>query len=88
MIQVTVSLTHKGWFGICPVYFAGLHSSAPLVIERHWSLVPLMLLSECLYGLVFVVGSFLAGFEPAWPLCVTGELEPHRAITISDRRRA
>ena len=81
-MKATVSLTHKGWFGICPVYFANLDSAAPLVVERHWSLLPLMLLSECCFGLVFVLGSFLGGFEPAWPLRVTGELAPPKSIAV------
>lgn len=83
-MSTSVQLTHKGWFGICPVYLANLDSAAPLVVERHWVLLPLMLLSECCFGLVFVLGSFLAGFEPAWPLRVTGELAPPKLIAVPD----
>lgn len=80
-----VQLTHRGWFGICPVYLGDLDGDAPLVIERHWLLLPLMLLSECCYGLVFVVGSALAGFQPGWPLLVTGELVRPKSVTVPDR---
>lgn len=77
------ALTHKGWFGLCPVYLGGLDGDAPLVVERHWVLVPLMLLSECGFGMLFVLGALLlADFEPAWPLRVTGELDPPRPIDI------
>lgn len=77
-----VRLTHKGWFGICPVYFANLDSDAPLVVERHWSLLPLMLLSESCFGIVFALASLLTDFEPQWPLRVTGELDTPKSIPV------
>lgn len=74
-------LTHKGWFGLCPVYFAELDSAAPRVVERHWSLAPLMVLSEILFTACFTVCCWVdPTFEPQWPLRVTGEIEkqtPH-----------
>lgn len=87
-MSTTIPLTHKGWFGICPVYFGNLHSEAPLIVERHWSLLPLMLLSEAMFGLVFLVGSFFTGFEPTWPLRVTGELKQPKAIAAPEGDRS
>ena len=84
-MSAPVQLTHKGWFGICPVYLGNLDSDAPLVVERHWALLPLMLLSECCFGLVFALASLLTGLEPAWPLRVTDELVPPKAIAVPDR---
>ena len=71
-----VTLTHKGWFGICPVYFGGLYTEAPHVYERHWLLAPLMSLSEWCYAATFFVGQLMnPEFEPGWPLRITGELK-------------
>lgn len=73
---MTNKLTHKGWFGICPVYFADLETDAPLVVERHWIFVPLMLLSEAIFYLAFTAwGMIDPDFEPQWPLKITGKLE-------------
>lgn len=33
-------LTHKGWFGICPVYIGGIESDGPLIVERSPLLLP------------------------------------------------
>lgn len=69
--------THKGWFGVCPVYFAGLETGAPLVHPRHRLFTPLMLLSELLFWVGFRVCEAVSpDFEPNWPLKVTGELNP------------
>lgn len=29
-----IPFTHKGWFGLCPVYIANLHSEGPDVAPR------------------------------------------------------
>lgn len=76
------TLTHKGWFGVCPVYIGGLESDAPFLVERHWSALPLMVLSEAMFaGLIAVKTAADPEWEPAWPIRVTGEIEPrqHRA---------
>lgn len=71
------NLTHKGWFGICPVYFGGLDTEGPIVVERHWSFLPLMMLSEWMYSLCFAAMEFIdPSFEPSWPLRITGEIRP------------
>jgi hypothetical protein len=68
-------LTHKGWFGICPVYFGGLHTGAPLIVERHVLLLPLMVLSEVMFSIAFKCKGLIdPDYEPEWPLRVTGEL--------------
>lgn len=71
-----ITLTHKGWFGLCPVYFAGLDTEAPLIDPRHWSLAPLMWLTELLYGAYFLLATMARpDFTPEWPLMVTGPLK-------------
>jgi len=68
-------MTHKGFFGICPVYFADLDADCPFVDPRHWIFEPLFWLSESVYGLLITVGSMInPDYDPEWPLFVTGEL--------------
>lgn len=75
MSQTAFTLTHKGWFGLCPVYFADPFGPAPMVEPRHWTLTPLMMLSEGIYAVAFTVWRALdPAFEPSWPLRITGEL--------------
>lgn len=71
-----MKFTHKGWFGLCPVYFADLESEAPHVHPRHWIFTPLMMLSEVFFSVAFWCAGFInPDFEPAWALRVTGALE-------------
>ncbi|WP_421696909.1 hypothetical protein [Ancylobacter sp.] len=73
-------LTQKGWFGLCPVYIGDLHTGCPLLVERHWSLLPLMMLSEWFFAAIMFVKSWQdPEWEPAWPIKVTGDIEPRPA---------
>jgi hypothetical protein len=46
------------------------------VVERHWSLVPLMIFSEHLFGICFAVMTWIdPDYEPQWPLRVTGAID-------------
>lgn len=77
--------THKGWFGLCPVYFAGLETGCPAILERHWSLVWLMTFSEWLYALAhWTIHLFDPERELFWPLRVTGELTPPREFDFGN----
>ena len=77
----SVTFTHKGWFGICPVHFANIGSPAPHINPRHWCLEPVMILSEVLFSTYFWLRTTLdPTFDPQWPLQVTGELE--KPITL------
>jgi len=63
-------LTHKGWFGLCPVYIGDIHGDAPLLVERHWSLLPLMVISEWLFAAIMFVQKspvWLKRFDPPHP---------------------
>lgn len=67
--------THAGWFGLCPVYIAGLESDAPLVEPRHWVCAPLFWLSLWANSVVFWCCSVMdPTFEPQWPLKITAKL--------------
>ncbi len=78
----TVTYTHKGWMGLCPIYAAGLGTEFPAIDARHWSLEWLHELSLAIYGFGFSLMSLLnPAFEPAWPIRITGELKPPVTIT-------
>lgn len=67
--------THKGWFLWCPVYIADLDSEAPVLQERHWSLMPWFAINEALLCLcIFVRSTMDPEWEPMWPIKVTGEM--------------
>ena len=75
------TLTHKGWFLLCPVYFADLESTAPIV-EPRWACVQwLEDVSLALFDAVVSVRMALDPyFEPSFPLLVTGRLATPKVI--------
>lgn len=69
-----MKFTHKGWFGICPVYMTDPKTGCPDVAARHKYLEPLFTLSEVVYdGIIYVKSYFNDVYEPEWPFTVTGE---------------
>ena len=60
-MNTTVIYTHKGWFGLCPVYLAGIDSDGPNVDPRHWSLGWLMDLSEAVLSRAVLENAVLTG---------------------------
>jgi hypothetical protein len=69
--------THRGWFGVCPVYIGDTYTQAPTLVERRAWLRPLYVFSEALQGLCCAVLSRLdPEFEPGWAIMITGELDP------------
>lgn len=84
-MQTQVTLTHKGWFGLAPVYFGNLESEAPAVIERHWSLGWLIDVSDAFFQLANVLASIAnADHEPFFALRVTGELTPPKVVMFDE----
>ena len=78
MQEMKVTYTHKGWFGVCPVYFSKLDTDCPTVDPRMGLYEPLMLLSEAMYRVVFFCcRAIRPDFDPAWPLKITGALSPN-----------
>ena len=79
--RTTVTLTHKGWLLLCPVYFADLDSPAP-VVEPRWACIRwLEDVSLALFDAVVSVRMALDPyFEPSFPLLVTGRLATPKVI--------
>ena len=65
--MLTLTYTHKGWFGLCPVFIGGHeagHPDGPCIKARHWLLDWLFDLSVALMDAVMFVQESL-GSEPA-----------------------
>ncbi len=71
-----VMLTHKGWFGLCPVWIGLLHTEEPIVEPRHALLGWLMDLSDGIYAALHTLQAMVSDEEPSFPLRITGEIEP------------
>lgn len=72
---MNVEFTHKGWFGLCPVYFSDIDSDSPIIEPRHIALEPLMIVSELCYEMTFsVIQMFKPDYLPTFALRITGEL--------------
>ncbi len=69
--------THKGFFcGIVPIYLDMTDEECPLVVERHWSLLPLFIMTEFVFGIcVFLRTLVDLEYEPMYPLKITGEYD-------------
>jgi hypothetical protein len=69
--------THKGYFcGVVPIYLDMTNEEAPLIVERHWSFLPLFILIEFVFGIcVFLRTMVDREYEPMYPLKITGEYE-------------
>lgn len=67
-----ITYTHKGWFGLCPVYISEPHSDEPSIEPRYLCTDWLLALSAWIWSWDF---SFVEGDDKALPIRVTGELE-------------
>ena len=72
-----IQFTHKGWFGVCPVYYADIEADCPMVDPRLPRLfMPLLLFSSFMYQ---VVMACVMAIDPSvyvgFPLYITGALE-------------
>lgn len=83
--MMKVPLTHKGWFGLCPVYIGGNYRGAPVYVERHWTALPLLMLSELMAVVCLLCFALMDPMaEPVLPLKTTGKLPPGRTMTLPD----
>lgn len=71
------SFTHKGWFGICPVYVGDLETDCPNVTPRweNWVTTALFLVSHYSFMAFFTVADIVnPDWQPGFPLLITEEL--------------
>lgn len=74
-------LTHKGWSGFCPVYLGNVDDeSQPLIVmPRHWSLLPVLWLTDRLEELRIGLSCMIwPDYEPMFMVMVTGKLNRPR----------
>lgn len=71
-----IPFTHKGWFGICPIYLADVDSDGPRIEPRFMFTGWLIHLSTFIYGsCIWFITSINPEFEPRWPMLITGALD-------------
>lgn len=67
-----ITYTHKGWFGLCPVYISEPHSVEPGIEPRYPCTDWLLTVSAWICSWDF---RFVEGDDKDLPIRVTGELE-------------
>lgn len=70
-----VAFTHKGWFGLCPVYIADADTESPRLEPRIPMTEWLIELSAEIYNLLMA---------EAFPIRFTGKLNPPKMIAVED----
>lgn len=70
-----VPFTHKGWFGLCPVYIADAETDSPLLEPRFPMTDWLIHLSAAIFDLLAA---------EAFPIMFTGKLNPPKMIEVED----
>lgn len=74
-MKVKIELTHKGWFGLCPVYIGDPDGEMPMIDPRHWAFSPLLWFSEFLFFIcIELILLAKPDAEPGYPLSITGKL--------------
>ncbi len=80
-----VTLTHKGWFGICPVYFDDPYSDQPFIHPRQDWMEFLFDISEHFFGAIHWCQELVDPYADLWyPITITGELDPPIEIEFPD----
>lgn len=80
-----VGLSHKGWFGICPVHVGDIKGHAPFVIPRHWVFYPVFWLGHFAYWMsTSIIGGILEDYKPPWPVEITGRINPIRWVDFKE----
>lgn len=81
MAKHVQQFTHKGWFGICPIYIADIETDCPALTPRveNWFFETLFWISHYMFVVVFAVADFFShlmhsNWRMGFPICVTGEL--------------
>lgn len=76
------TFTHRGWFGICPVYIGDLDTEIPCLTPLHDNVFfeTLFVLSHYGFMAFFTVADIInPSWQPGFPIVVTEELlVPHR----------
>lgn len=70
-----IEYTHKGWFGICPVYIAELEHEMPIIAPRWGYLEWLLDISTGLFSFYFKLRTLIdMYYDPQWEISKITEL--------------
>lgn len=84
-MKVTLKFTHRGWFGICPVYVSDPEGWAPVIEPRHLLLTLLFWVSEAAIETIHLVRRAMdPQYEGMYFLLITGELEKPYVVEAED----
>lgn len=78
-----IVMTHKGWFGLCPIWAGGLLQDQCYVEARHRWLEWLFDVSTALFSLRHTVEAALGEHDLRFSLRLTGEIR-HRIRVVDD----
>ena len=70
--MTSVTFTHKGWFGLCPIYISEPYSEGPTLEPRIPYTGWFLDLQADIYGIFF---NLVQDEDPMWPIKITGELK-------------
>jgi hypothetical protein len=76
--MLALTYTHKGWFGLCPVFIGNIEADGPdgpCIKARHWSLEWLFDLSAALMDAVMFVQGLLGGDPPGYFVAIGAKLD-------------
>lgn len=72
--MTTLTYTHKGWFGFCPIHIGDVMSPDPCLKARHWSLEWLLDASAWMQELAMLCVDLMGGDPPGYRIYVGQKL--------------
>lgn len=81
-----IELTHKGWFGIAPVYYADTFSETPFITARHGIFEWALDFSHWLFDRIADMCEWMnPDYEfDGYPMTITGELKPGTFVEFDE----
>lgn len=75
-----IVMTHKGWFGLCPVWAGDLHEERCFLEARHRRLDWLFDASSALFAVMHTIQAALGADDLRFPLRLTGKIRPRLRV--------
>lgn len=85
MSDTTVTFTHYGWFGLCPIIIAQHDSDMPVFQARYRFTEWLFDFSDWMYERCNDILTFMnPDYEPGYPFTIRGELDPPLTVKANE----
>lgn len=85
MAESTVTFTHYGWFGLCPIIIANPDGDLPVFQARYRFTEWLFDFSDWMYqrcnDFMVLIDS---DYEPGYPFTIKGELNPPQTFPVNE----